>query len=108
MPVVEVEGMNRLVVPVLDSRTVLLGWFTAAAPELFVPVEYSWRELRKPACRVSTSSLVRLLRICLTFASERTVRDILESYSRGRGSWSMEVQSNLAHPSGSLSYVGKS
>jgi hypothetical protein len=52
--------------------------------------------------------LVRLLRICLTFASERTVRDILESYSRGRGSWSMEVQSNLAHPSGSRSFVEKS
>lgn len=66
MPVDEVEGINKLVVPLCDSRTVLLGWLTAAAPELFVPVEYSCKDCRRLACRVSISALVRLLRICFT------------------------------------------
>jgi hypothetical protein len=78
MPEDVVDGINKLVVPLFDSRMVRLGWFSAAAPELFVPVEYSWRECLNPACNISTSSLLRSLRICLTFASLRTVRGILE------------------------------
>jgi hypothetical protein len=97
MPVVEVEGINKLVVPLLDSRTVLLGWFTAAAPELFVPVEYSWRELCRLACSISTSSLVRLLRSSLTLASVSTVRDIL-GREGGGGNSSRKVKRMLASP----------
>ena len=44
-----IDGMKSVVVPLLDSVTVLSGWLSADAPKFVVPVEYSWRALRNDA-----------------------------------------------------------
>ena len=75
-----IDGMKSVVVPLLDSVTVLSGWLSADAPKFVVPVEYSWRALRNDAWRTSTSSFVKFWRSLWTSPSVRIVRDILNTY----------------------------
>ncbi len=74
------EGINSVVVPLFDSITVRLGWFSAEAPEFVVLVEYSCKAFLRDFCRSKTSSLVISCSNSLTFESLRMVRGMADLF----------------------------